>query len=132
VADLVAREPELDWVITGDFNDVAWSHTTRLFQRVSGLKDPWTGRGLFNTCHAQCPLLRFSIDHLYLSSTARVEWLKRLRPAGSDHFALTMAFSLEGQSAESPEPVGNDREEANDMITEGVEDARRSDEMETQ
>jgi len=96
VADLVAREPELDWVITGDFNDVAWSHTTRLFQRVSGLKDPWTGRGLFNTCHAQCPLLRFSIDHLYLSSTARVEWLKRLRPAGSDHFALTMAFSLEG------------------------------------
>jgi endonuclease/exonuclease/phosphatase (EEP) superfamily protein YafD len=131
VADVVAREPELDWLITGDFNDVAWSHTTRLFQRVSGLKDPRVGRGLYNTYHAQYPGLRFPIDHLYLSSTARVEWLKRWRPAGSDHFALAIAFCVTGRVADLPEPVGGDREQAMEMISEGVQDARRSDESET-
>ena len=131
VADLVAREPEHDWLITGDFNDVAWSHTTRLFQRVSGLKDPRVGRGLFNTYHADYPLLRFPIDHMYLSSTARIEWLKRVRPAGSDHFALAIAFCIAGRLAELPEPVANDRSQAMEMIDEGIDDARRSDEKES-
>ncbi len=131
VADMVARDPELHWLITGDFNDVAWSHTTRLFQRVSGLKDPRVGRGLFNTYHAEYPGLRFPIDHLYLSSTARVEWLKRVRPAGSDHFALTMSFCVAGCVPELPEPVGNDREQVLEMISEGIADACDSGETES-
>jgi len=52
-------------IIAGDFNDVAWSHTTRLFQRLGKLLDPRVGRGFYSTFHAQRPLLRFPLDHLF-------------------------------------------------------------------
>jgi hypothetical protein len=87
-------------------NDVAWSRTTKLFQKMSGLLDPRVGRGFFNTFHAHIPLLRFSLDHIFHSSEFRVRKLKVLADVGSDHFPVFVELSLEPEAVlQQPAPA---------------------------
>lgn len=124
---LVAREVQDDaeaaWVVAGDFNDVAWSHTTRLFKRLSGLQDPRIGRGLLNTYHSRRPLLRYPLDHTFISAGFGVHELQRVRAPGSDHFAVKLRLHPGPRLGAEPAPEGDDREEASEMIEEGRDDA---------
>ncbi|TWT96687.1 Endonuclease/Exonuclease/phosphatase family protein [Botrimarina colliarenosi] len=124
VAREVAERPDDRWLVTGDFNDVAWSHTTRLFKRMSGLKDPRVGRGLYNTYHADYPLvLRFPIDHVFVSAGAGVADLRRFRPTGSDHFGILTSLAFQSSEKSRPDPEGDDPEESAELIAEGLDDA---------
>lgn len=88
-------------IIIGDLNDVAWSYTTTLFQRIACALDPCIGRGMYNSYHANHPLLRYPLDHVFATPEfAHVE-LRRLRHAGSDHFPVLAVLSF------CPETAGN-------------------------
>jgi endonuclease/exonuclease/phosphatase (EEP) superfamily protein YafD len=106
-------------MVAGDFNDVAWSHTTRLFQRISRLLDPRVGRGLYNSYHAKLPFLRFPLDHLFHSDDFKLVEMLRLGYFGSDHFPIVANLSLEGEAAaqqEAPRQKPDDSIEAREIL----------------
>ena len=107
-------------VVVGDFNDVAWSHTTRLFKRLSRLLDPRRGRGMFNTFHANYPPLRYPLDHLFHSEHMTLIDFRRLPHTGSDHFPIYAALQLAPEAAaiqEQDPPSRSDEKEADKVIT---------------
>jgi len=77
-------------VVMGDLNDVAWSRTTELFIKISGLMDPRRGRGFYNTFHAKFPLLRWPLDHVFLSEEFGLNEIKVLNEIGSDHLPISI------------------------------------------
>jgi endonuclease/exonuclease/phosphatase (EEP) superfamily protein YafD len=121
VRDGQAADPDLPVVVFGDLNDVAWSHTTRLFQKTSRLLDPRKGRGFFSTFHARWPGLRWPLDHVFFSEHFRLVTMRRLEYVGSDHFAVHIAISLEADAPaaqEAPAADGDDLAEARDTVRE--------------
>lgn len=98
-------------LVFGDLNDVAWSRTTRLFQRLSGLLDPRRGRGFFNTFNVDYPLFRWPLDHVFHSEHFTLMEISRESNIGSDHFPMYTKLNYtpgaekeqEGQKASSDE-----------------------------
>lgn len=115
-------------IVGGDLNDVAWSDTTRLFQRIGGLLDPREGRGLFTTYHAELPApLRWPIDHIFFTPAFRPLAVERLPHVGSDHFPLMVRLChLPGaaQAPRPPQPTQADLDRAEELIRAGREEER--------
>ena len=115
-------------IVMGDLNDVAWSRTTRLFQRISGLLDPRVGRYFMNTFHADYPLLRWSLDHIFHSTDFGLVEMKRLPHIGSDHFPIYVVLQtgrIFEQKQQELEQTESDEDEAQQAIQEGIAKAEQ-------
>jgi endonuclease/exonuclease/phosphatase (EEP) superfamily protein YafD len=92
-------------IVAGDLNDVAWSQTTDLFLKVSGLCDPRVGRGFYSTFPAHLPWLRAPLDHFFHSDSFRLVDLRLLDRVGSDHLPVLIELSYEPAArVEQPRP----------------------------
>ncbi|MCR9183715.1 MAG: endonuclease/exonuclease/phosphatase family protein [Flavobacteriaceae bacterium] len=116
-------------IVLGDLNDVAWSHTTRMFQRISQLLDPRIGRGFYNTFHANYPIFRWPLDHLFVSDDFKLAELRRLENIGSDHFPMFAELCHDCDAKENTDPdkaSKEDKTEAKKTIKEGLEENGKS------
>lgn len=112
-------------IVAGDFNDVAWSATTELFQEISGLIDPRRGRGFYNTFHAKWPLFRWPLDHIFHSSHFQLLQIEKGEKVNSDHFPMFVKLNYEPQNQSQQPAVSKDHnteEEAQEKVEEGLKE----------
>lgn len=118
-----SKENKRPTLVIGDLNDVAWSYTTELFLKNSEMADPRRGRGLFNTFHANVPLFRWPLDHIFLSKHFGLASLKVENGIGSDHFPISMRAVLTKQdNSDIMKANGEEKEEAREKISRGLND----------
>jgi endonuclease/exonuclease/phosphatase (EEP) superfamily protein YafD len=108
-------------VVTGDFNDVAWSDTSQLFKHVGEYVDPRIGRGFFASFDANSAWLRFPIDQFYATPDVAIISIERLAYVGSDHFPMATVVRLDpglGARLNTPPPPlsASEREELDKSV----------------
>jgi len=117
-------------IVMGDLNDVAWSRTSRLFKRVAGMGDPRVGRGFYPTFTARYRLLRWPLDHLFVSPHFEIVEIARLADIGSDHFPIFFRVCLTERAGErkvDDDASAATEAEASKQLVEGVAEKREED-----
>lgn len=120
---VAGEQDDAPTIVAGDLNDVAWSSTSQLFVRISGLLDPRVGRGFYNSYNARNPLFRYPLDHVFHSTHFKLVDLRRLPDVGSDHFPILIELQYEPvaeheQEESHPEP--GDQERAEEKLEEAT------------
>lgn len=94
-----AAESGVPLLVMGDFNDVAWSDTSRAFKHAGRYLDPRVGRGFYASFDAKSRFLRFPIDQLFVTSDIAVVAIERRGYVGSDHFPMAATIRLDAELA---------------------------------
>lgn len=85
-----------DVILVGDVNTTAFSHNYKYFVKKSGLKDAGS---IFKTTWSAkyIPLMRITLDHIFVPKTYKVKDFKVGKNVGSDHFPIYAKISFENQ-----------------------------------
>lgn len=100
-AALMTSSADRPTVCMGDFNDVAWSWTTKRFKQYGDFREPRVGRGMISSFHADYPFMRLPIDQLFITENVRLVSFARLENFGSDHFPIAATvFFADGEASD--------------------------------
>lgn len=115
-AELLIVAKEIDQmtepvIVCGDLNDVAWSKSTELFKKISGLLDSRIGRGRFSTFNAKSLFLRWPLDHFFHSSHFMLRDMQVLPSIDSDHFPIMIQLCYSSKAKTIHNPPEADTEE---------------------
>jgi len=116
---LLSKESKYPVIVLGDFNDVAWSETTVLFEKVSGLLDVRKGRGIYNTYSADNFITKWPLDHIFVSPEFRLKNINKGQNIGSDHYPFMVSLTYEPKimKEQIPEkPTKEELQRAQDQI----------------
>ncbi|MFV8225888.1 endonuclease/exonuclease/phosphatase family protein [Christiangramia aquimixticola] len=107
---LEAKNSEIPVIVIGDFNDVAWSSSTGMFQEVGELLDVRKGRSFYNTFNARSFIMRWSLDHIFVSEEFRVKKINTGNDIQSDHFPYYADLYIQKELAQEqkPEPASGE------------------------
>jgi len=110
-------------LVVGDFNNVAWSRSSKLFKKSTQLLDPRIGRGFISTFHAKYLFFRFPIDLVFHNNSIYIQSLRTEKHINSDHFPIYGEFVLnaeiETQESISEETNPEEDQQIDEMIDEG-------------
>lgn len=81
-------------LVAGDLNDVVWSHIDELTGTENILYDVRVGRGLFNSYNAENFLMRWPLDHVFVTEEFKLKKLVRLPNIDSDHYPIFVELKL--------------------------------------
>lgn len=124
VAKRVAKA-KLPCLVIGDFNNVCWSRSSKMFAKVSELNDARKGHGLFSTFPVRSKLMRFPLDLLFYSEGIEINRLQTLEDIGSDHFPLFSQFTIISENSKQPASISKEeKEEADETIKDGIEEVK--------
>ncbi|UXP31603.1 endonuclease/exonuclease/phosphatase family protein [Reichenbachiella agarivorans] len=123
------RESNFPNLVTGDFNNVCWSRSSKLFSKISTLNDSRVGKGIHGTFPVRPSICRFPIDLLFNSKEIEIIELKTLSEIGSDHLPIFAKFTVNSSSFHTTKSMDSElKEEANDIIKEGHKAAEEEEE----
>ncbi|MGB3607634.1 endonuclease/exonuclease/phosphatase family protein [Psychroserpens sp.] len=81
-------------IVIGDFNDVVWSKVDELTHTDNLLFDVRTGRGFYNSYNAESFIMRWPLDHIYVTKEFSLKKIERLDYMGSDHYPMYVELTL--------------------------------------
>ncbi len=88
------EDREFPTIVAGDLNDVVWSYVDELTETENILYDVRVGRGFYNSYDAKNILLRWPLDHIFVTEEFKLKKLERLAKIGSDHFPIFAELEL--------------------------------------
>ena len=75
-------------LVAGDLNDVVWSHVDKLTGTKDILLDVRVGRGFYNSYNAENFIMKWPLDHIFVSEEFELKTLARLDDIDSDHYPI--------------------------------------------
>jgi len=120
-------DEKLPVLVAGDFNNVSWSKTSKLFSKVSGLKDARLGKGVYGTFPSYAYILRFPIDLVFNSLNIAILKISTLTSIKSDHLPLLVKFRISDSIRKEGLDRDYDDEKVKETIREGIKEQKNED-----